>query len=175
MPLRKSPTLTPARIEASRHNAQKSTGPRTARGKAQSSLNSLRTGGRSTLYRELFLRLLDAPPYSIDEVAQAILTPQQAVHPLFSRIVDEFRQNEIELELHERRIRAWHEARKAMKDRGGRCGKGPAMAESGPTTGANPVQPKSPQKNSSQKDERSLNVIENTGWRLEISYDVIDK
>jgi hypothetical protein len=29
MPLRKSPTLTPVRIEANRHNAKKSTGPRT--------------------------------------------------------------------------------------------------------------------------------------------------
>ena len=49
MSLRKSPTLTPARIEANRRNAQKSTGPRTARGKGQSRMNSLRTGERSRL------------------------------------------------------------------------------------------------------------------------------
>jgi hypothetical protein len=44
MSLRKSPTLTPARIEANRRNAQKSTGPRTARGKAQVRFNALKTG-----------------------------------------------------------------------------------------------------------------------------------
>ena len=33
MSLRKSPTLTPALLEANRRNARKSTGPRTARGR----------------------------------------------------------------------------------------------------------------------------------------------
>ena len=47
MSLRKSPTLTPARIEANRRNAEQSTGPRTARGKAQSRMNSLRRGWSS--------------------------------------------------------------------------------------------------------------------------------
>ena len=57
MSLRKSPTLTPARLEANRRNAQKSTGPRTARGKSQSRMNSLRTGGHFALYRAGFLLL----------------------------------------------------------------------------------------------------------------------
>jgi hypothetical protein len=45
--LRKSPTLTPALLAANRRNAKKSTGPRTARGKAWSRLNSLRHGCHS--------------------------------------------------------------------------------------------------------------------------------
>ena len=42
--LRRSPRLTPASLAARRANALKSTGPRTARGKAWSSLNALRHG-----------------------------------------------------------------------------------------------------------------------------------
>ncbi len=45
MPLRKSPTRTPAMLAANRANALKSTGPRTARGKAQVALNRLKHGG----------------------------------------------------------------------------------------------------------------------------------
>jgi hypothetical protein len=66
MPLRKSFTLTPARIEANRRNAQKSTGPRTARGKVQSRMNGLRDGGRSPLYRDL---------------SQAIRTSRKVIRP----------------------------------------------------------------------------------------------
>jgi hypothetical protein len=45
--LRKSPTMTAARLEANGRNgrnARKSTGPRTTQGKSQSRLNSLREG-----------------------------------------------------------------------------------------------------------------------------------
>src|SRR5271157_2812040 len=97
MSLRKSPTLTPARIEANRRNAKKSTGPRTARGKSQSRMNSLRTGGRSALHENFFLLLLDAPPCSVDRVARALLTPEQAAHPLFAETVDMFRRAEGEV------------------------------------------------------------------------------
>lgn len=95
MSLRKSPTMTPARLEANRRNAQKSTGPRTARGKGQSRMKSLRTGPRSAVYEDIFLTLLDAPPSSVDRVARAILTPEQAAHPLFAETVEMFRQAEI--------------------------------------------------------------------------------
>jgi hypothetical protein len=44
--LRKSPTWTPAFLEAARRNALHSTGPCTRRGKAQSCLNRLKTGER---------------------------------------------------------------------------------------------------------------------------------
>jgi hypothetical protein len=46
MSLRKSPTRTPAFLEAIHRHAQKSTGPWTVRGKAQSCLNRLKTGAR---------------------------------------------------------------------------------------------------------------------------------
>ncbi len=95
MSLRKSP-MTPARLEANRRNAQKSTGPRTPRGKSQSRLNRLRSGARSRLYRDLLLALSDAPPGAIVETARAALTPAQpVVHPLFAQLVEIFRQAEI--------------------------------------------------------------------------------
>ena len=97
MSLRKSPTLTLARLEANRRSAKKSTGPRTARGKGQSRMNSLRTGGRSAVHKNFVLLLLNAPPCSVDRVARAFLTPEQAAHPMFRDAVDMFRQAEIEV------------------------------------------------------------------------------
>ena len=94
MSLRKSPTMTPARLEANRRNAQKSTGPRTARGKAQSRMNSLRTGSRSRFLADLCQTLLNARPCTVDQTAQTILTPEQAAHPMFREMVDMFRATE---------------------------------------------------------------------------------
>ena len=88
MSLRKSPTLTPARLEANRNNARKSTGPRTRRGKAQSRMNGLRTGLHSDFYRGLVEALVDAPPFSVDKTASAFLTPEQARHPLAIEMVE---------------------------------------------------------------------------------------
>jgi hypothetical protein len=51
----RSPRLTPARLAACRANARKSTGPRTARGKARSSLNALKHGR----YARLLTRSLE--------------------------------------------------------------------------------------------------------------------
>ena len=81
MSLRKSPTLTPALLAANRRNAQKSTGPRTARGKAQARMNALRTGDRSRLRLGLLLSLLNAPPGGVARWAQALLTPEMALCP----------------------------------------------------------------------------------------------
>jgi hypothetical protein len=78
MSLRKSPTLTPAMLEANRRNARKSTGPRTARGKAQTRMNALRSGDRSKLRRGLWLALLNAPPGKVEVWAQALMTPEMA-------------------------------------------------------------------------------------------------
>jgi len=86
--LRKSPTRTPALLEANRRNAQQSTGPWTPRGKAQSCLNRLKTGKRSRVYRGLWLGLLDAPPCAVLRTAHALLTPEQAAHPVFAELVD---------------------------------------------------------------------------------------
>lgn len=104
MSLRKSPTLTPARLEANRRNAKKSTGPRKARGKRQSRMNSLRTGVRSRFLRNLNVTLLNAPPCAVDRVAGEILTPELAAHPLFAETVDIFREAEIAVALEQRRI-----------------------------------------------------------------------
>jgi hypothetical protein len=89
--------MSPARIEANRRNAQKSTGPRTAWGKAQSRMNSLRTGGRSAFHQNFILLLLGAPPCSGDRVARALLTPEQAAHPMFRETVEMFRRAESEV------------------------------------------------------------------------------
>jgi len=88
MSLRKSPTLTTAALEANRRNAQKSTGPRTRRGKAQSRMNALRSGWYSPTYRKLCWALADAPPYSIGRTARAILSPEQLANPVFAELVE---------------------------------------------------------------------------------------
>jgi len=103
MLLRRSP-MTPARLEANRRNARKSTGPRTVRGKSQSRMNGLRNGGRSRLYNDLLLALLDAPPCAIVQTAQAALTPAQAAHPLFAELVQIFRLAENDVALRYRRM-----------------------------------------------------------------------
>ena len=105
MSLRKSPTMTPALLAANRRNAQRSTGPRTERGKRQSRMNGLRKGGRSPMYRDLLLALHYAPPGAIEETARAVLTPEQAAHPLFAASVEIARQAEIEV--FEGWMRAW--------------------------------------------------------------------
>ncbi len=53
MSLRKSPTLTPALVASNRRNAKKSTGPRTARGKAWLPLNRLGDGWGSGLAEKI--------------------------------------------------------------------------------------------------------------------------
>lgn len=60
MPLRKSPVRTPALLAANRANALKSTGPRTARGKARVPFNSFKHGRYAARPEELAERLLRA-------------------------------------------------------------------------------------------------------------------
>ena len=86
--LRKSPTFTPALLAANRRNAQKSTGPSTRQGKAQSCLNRLKAGERSRVYRGLWLGLLHARPGAVARMADLLLTREQAAHPLFAEVVD---------------------------------------------------------------------------------------
>jgi len=112
MSLRKSPILTPARLAANRRNALKSTGPRTAKGKAWSRLNRLRTGSRSPTYMKLLRALVDAEPCEIEEAARSVLTPEEVAHPLFARTVESFRRIEIEICRDFRRTRVVLESRR---------------------------------------------------------------
>ena len=100
MSLRKSPTRTPAFLAANRRNAQRSTGPRTARGKAQSRLNRLQTGLRAPWLEDFCSLLLDAPLGGVDRIARYLLTPEMARHPFFVRIVDQFREQDREDSVH---------------------------------------------------------------------------
>jgi len=71
MSLRKSSRLTLARLEANRLNAQKSTGPRTARGKAWAAMNALKNG----LWAQSFRRALAAtgePVYKFDGMLERL-------------------------------------------------------------------------------------------------------
>jgi hypothetical protein len=99
MSLRKSPTLTPALLAAIRQNSKKSTGPRTARGKARSRLNSLRHGGRSQEIWDLMNALFYAPPgpAQVAAMAQAILASKPVQHPLFVEFAELCIQAEIDL------------------------------------------------------------------------------
>jgi hypothetical protein len=114
MPLRKSPTLTPALLEANRRNAQKSTGPRTGPGKARSRWNGLRKGRRSPFYRELLQALFYAPPCRVEQTARLILSPEAASHPLIARTVELFGEAEAEAVRQSQKVEAMM-AERAMK------------------------------------------------------------
>ena len=95
--LRKSPALTPALLAANRRNAQKSTGPRTARGKAWSCRNHLRTGADSPEYRNFLHALMNAPPGRMRPVAEALLRGLEVQHPLFVELAKLAVQAEIDI------------------------------------------------------------------------------
>ena len=97
MSLRKSPTRTPALLAANRRNAQKSTGPRTARGKAWSCRNHLQTGGDSPEYKNFLYTLMNAPPGRVGLMAEALLRAQKVRHPLFVQLAELAVQTEVEL------------------------------------------------------------------------------
>jgi len=55
-------------------------------------MNGLRRGWRSPSFRKLWYALLEAPPgVGVDEIASAILTPEEAAHPRFAELVEVFR------------------------------------------------------------------------------------
>ncbi len=97
MSLRKSPCLTPALLASNRRNAKKSTGPRTARGKAWSQLNHMREGSRSPEYLRLVTALLNAPPGRVEATAEALLSSRLAVHPLFTELAEISVQVEVDM------------------------------------------------------------------------------
>lgn len=81
MPLRKSPERTPAFLAAHRANVRKSTGPRTAEGKARVRLNALKHGGRSALFVE-FTRTLRLPPRLLRSLCTKTRLPFERIGPL---------------------------------------------------------------------------------------------
>jgi hypothetical protein len=80
MSLRRSPTLTPALLASQRRNAGKSTGPRTAQGKAKSRLNRLRHGRRSPQFLALWNAL--PSPGQVAATARTLLASHPMQHPL---------------------------------------------------------------------------------------------
>ena len=97
MSLRKSPTLTPALLASNRRNAKKSTGPRTARGKAWSRLNRLRDGMRSPEYINFLKAVLDAPLGEVGRTVRILLSSKQVIHPQFMEIAKAGIQADIEI------------------------------------------------------------------------------
>jgi hypothetical protein len=87
MSRRKPPTMTPARIEANRRNATKSTSPRTAPGKAQVRFNALKNGNHSRLYQDFRMSLLYLPPCAVLG-PRRFLTPETARHQLFAEALE---------------------------------------------------------------------------------------
>ena len=84
MSLRKSPIRTPKLLATNRANARKSTGPRTAGGKAHARLNRLRHGRRSPLFAR-FWSALQQNPSNCRSVSQSLLRLEDTRHPLFAR------------------------------------------------------------------------------------------
>jgi hypothetical protein len=113
MSLRKPYVLSPAKLAANRRNAHQSTGPRSARGKAQSRLNRLRDGSRSRLIQDLLWKFMDAPPAAVARTARRTMTPELARHPLFAELARIFCQAEVEVALTRRALR---EERTPLKD-----------------------------------------------------------
>ena len=93
-------------IEANRRNAQKSTGPRTARGKAQSRLNGLRHGFCSPTYRRFWLALFEAPPgCPVAKTVCNVLAPEESLHPVFADLIDVHFEMEMQDRAYNRRMR----------------------------------------------------------------------
>ncbi len=105
MSLLKPRAITPARLAAHRRDAQKSTGPRTARGKAQSRLNGMRHGFCSPDYRRFRLALFEAPPgYPVAKTVCDLLTPQESCHPVYANLIDVHFEMEMEDRAYTQRV-----------------------------------------------------------------------
>ena len=78
---RRKRRVTPARLAVNRRAALKSTGPGMARGKERSSLNALRTGGRSKTIDLLRKIMAEAPACGVIRMAHEKITNAQRSHP----------------------------------------------------------------------------------------------
>jgi hypothetical protein len=123
--------------------------------------------------QNLYMTLYDAPPGAVGQVARALLTPEQAAHPMFADLVDMFRGADLAMVREHRAKLARAASRKPAEDRRA----GPTGPECAPPAGlgdrhGGPCGLEEAEKICSQKYEQSLNVTENTGWRKGISHDV---
>jgi len=116
MSLVKPRVITPARRAANRRNAQQSTGPRTARGKAQARLNGLRHGFCSPAYRQFRLALFEAPPGTpVATTVCNMLTPEQSCHPVYAELIDVHFEMEMDDRAYTERMRR-RGAREALRE-----------------------------------------------------------
>ena len=83
MSLRKSPRITPAMLAANRANAKRSTGPRTAAGKARVRLNPLKRGSPCPSYQRFFKAIL----CSSDRVDR-LVAAYEVDRPLFAHLIE---------------------------------------------------------------------------------------
>ncbi|HUU14431.1 MAG TPA: hypothetical protein VM182_12100 [Terriglobia bacterium] len=90
MSLRKSPTLDSAALAANRRNAAKSTGPRTAVGKARARHNALQHGrhAASDVSRETMLALGE-DPREFENLYQSLLCAYEPADPLWAKQVED--------------------------------------------------------------------------------------
>jgi len=103
-------------LEANRRNSLKSTGPRTARGKAQSRLNAMRHGSCSPTYSKLWRALLDAPPgYPVAKTLCSMLTEVEYSHPVYGDLAEVHFEMEEQDQAYSRRIERARE-RKVLRE-----------------------------------------------------------
>lgn len=84
----KSPKLTLRKLAANRANGKKSTGPRTAPGKARSRFNGLAHGWRSKTGKAILSAMWSAPPGHLRDTLDRVLTPGERNHPCFRRFIE---------------------------------------------------------------------------------------
>jgi hypothetical protein len=90
MSLRKSPQLTPALLAAARHNAQHSTGPRSAAAKQNVKLNSLKHGGRvSDENRRQAMLALGEDPQEFENLKQELMSALTPGDALWEKQIDD--------------------------------------------------------------------------------------
>ncbi len=90
MSLRKSPAMTPATLAANRANAEKSTGPRSAAGKARARRNALRHGRHAAnqATRQTMLALGEDPE-EFESLYQSLLGAYEPADPLWAQLVED--------------------------------------------------------------------------------------
>ena len=91
MSLRRAATLTEAKLNANRRNAERSTGPRTEAGKRNASLNSLKHGAWATAgcYSPEAMRALGEDPEEYETLLARLRQAQGSADPLWEEQVED--------------------------------------------------------------------------------------